>query len=83
MTFDDMEQFKSILEPAIRETVRKVLKDELIPFVERIVHLEKEVEFLKESRRSLFGIWTFIVFVVTFAGKALFDFIAERLNAKP
>lgn len=83
MTADQLEQIKRILEPAIREAVREVLEDEFRPFVERIAALERDVAHLKESRGKLFGIWTFIVFVVSIIGKAAWDFLSAKLQHRP
>lgn len=83
MTGDQLEQIKRILEPAIREAVREVLEDQFVPFVERIAALERDVLHLKESRGKLFGIWTFIVFIVSIVGKAVWDFISAKLQHRP
>lgn len=83
MNADQVEQIKRILEPAIRETLREVMEDELRPFVDRVAMLEREVAMLKESRGKLFGIWTLIVFIVSIAGKAVWDLLTAKLGHKP
>lgn len=82
MTADQLEQIKRILEPAIRETTRTVLEEELRPFVDRIEQLEGEVALLKESRGKLFGIWTLIVFIVSIITKAAWDYVASKWQHK-
>jgi uncharacterized protein (UPF0335 family) len=83
MTADEVEQLRRILDPAVRETVRDVLESEFRPFISRIETLEREVNCLKESRRSLFGIWTFVCVAVTFASKAIWDFLAAKFSHRP
>lgn len=84
MSTDELEQIRRILEPAIRETVREVLENEFIPFVERIAALERDVAHLKNSQGRLFGIWTFIwtivVFIVSLISKAIWDFLSAKLH---
>lgn len=78
MNADQLEQIKRILDPAIRETTRTVLEEEIRPFVERIESLEADNALLKASRGKMFGIWTLIVFVASIISKAVYDYFVKK-----
>lgn len=79
MTGDQLEQIKRILEPAIRETVRTVMEEEFVKFVDRVEALEATVAELKQLRGKMFGVWTLIVFIASLVGKAAWDWVSLKV----
>lgn len=73
MTADQLEQITRMLTPAIRETVRAVMEEELDPFAERVKEIEVDVAGMKKMHGRLFGVWSVFVLIMTLIGKTIYD----------